>query len=128
MQRAGKAGLCCPQQTVNHVVGSKCYPCPRLGPRRPRHESRLAGMDVGPTSKPPAGNDILIGVPSGGRDFMRFSRMIALAGMAIVCVQSSGAQVTVNYDWPFYRHDQAGTGYSPLAQITVQNVSGLTQA
>jgi quinoprotein glucose dehydrogenase len=34
----------------------------------------------------------------------------------------------VSGDWPLYRHDTAGTGYSPLAQITTQNVSGLAKA
>jgi quinoprotein glucose dehydrogenase len=31
-------------------------------------------------------------------------------------------------DWPMYRHDLAGTGYSPLTQINLQNVANLTQA
>jgi len=31
-------------------------------------------------------------------------------------------------DWPMYHRDFAGTGYSPLAQITTQNVAGLTSA
>ena len=31
-------------------------------------------------------------------------------------------------DWPMYRHDLAGTGFSPLAQITPANVATLTQA
>ncbi|HET9363098.1 MAG TPA: hypothetical protein VFO58_25285, partial [Vicinamibacterales bacterium] len=31
-------------------------------------------------------------------------------------------------DWPMYRHDLAGTGYSALTQITSANVSTLTQA
>jgi glucose dehydrogenase len=30
-------------------------------------------------------------------------------------------------DWPMFRHDEAGTGYSPLTQITLNNVSTLTQ-
>jgi quinoprotein glucose dehydrogenase len=30
-------------------------------------------------------------------------------------------------DWPMYRRDQAGTGYSPLAQINGQNVAKLAQ-
>lgn len=30
-------------------------------------------------------------------------------------------------DWPSYRHDHGGTGYSPLAQITTRNVSTLKQ-
>jgi glucose dehydrogenase len=71
---------------------------------------------------------------------MRFTWMILLAGtagLAVLFVQSGGAQQrsvprqtseAVNGDWPLYRHDLAGTGYSPLAQITVQNVGGLTRA
>ena len=31
-------------------------------------------------------------------------------------------------DWPMYRHDYAGTGYSPLAQINTRNVSSLKEA
>src|SRR5688500_5852789 len=31
-------------------------------------------------------------------------------------------------DWPMYHHDLAGTGYSPLTQVNVQNVANLTQA
>src|SRR6202023_2631742 len=31
-------------------------------------------------------------------------------------------------DWPMYHRDFAGTGYSPLAQITTQNVASLTPA
>jgi quinoprotein glucose dehydrogenase len=31
-------------------------------------------------------------------------------------------------DWPMYRHDAAGTGYSPLSQINPTNVAGLNRA
>jgi quinoprotein glucose dehydrogenase len=31
-------------------------------------------------------------------------------------------------DWPTYRGDLAGTGYSPLGEITVENVAGLARA
>ncbi|MCY4599880.1 MAG: pyrroloquinoline quinone-dependent dehydrogenase, partial [Acidobacteria bacterium] len=31
-------------------------------------------------------------------------------------------------DWPLYRGDPAGTGYSPLAQVNPANVAGLAQA
>ena len=41
--------------------------------------------------------------------------------------QRSAPKATVNGDWPLYRHDLAGTGYSPVAQITVQNVASLKQ-
>src|SRR6266508_643406 len=30
-------------------------------------------------------------------------------------------------DWPMYRHDEAGTGYSPLAQINEKNVASLVR-
>jgi len=69
---------------------------------------------------------------------MRFTCLIALAGAAVFAVifaQSSDAQQknspkqakVVSRDWPLYRHDFAGTGYSPLTQITVQNAGRLTQ-
>jgi quinoprotein glucose dehydrogenase len=71
---------------------------------------------------------------------MRFTSTIAwaaLAALAMTFLPSGGAQERrgpqqtakpVSGDWPLYRHDLAGTGYSPLAQITVQNASHLTQA
>ena len=31
-------------------------------------------------------------------------------------------------DWPMYRHDYAGTGYSPLSQINPKNVASLREA
>jgi quinoprotein glucose dehydrogenase len=31
-------------------------------------------------------------------------------------------------DWPMYRHDLAGTGYSPLTQVNASNVARLAQA
>ena len=53
----------------------------------------------------------------------------------ILCLQfvSSGATqqrspAAVGVDWPTYRHDLAGTGYSPLSQIDTRNVANLTQA
>src|SRR6266849_3848781 len=30
-------------------------------------------------------------------------------------------------DWPMYRHDTAGTGYSPLTQLDTKSVANLTQ-
>jgi len=32
-----------------------------------------------------------------------------------------------NGDWPIYRHDLAGTGYSPLTQIDTGNVAKLSR-
>src|ERR1700678_1285716 len=66
-------------------------------------------------------------------EFMRCT-CCSLVVAAVVCttilVPSAKAQTAkaVSGDWPLYRHDTAGTGYSPLAQITTQNVSGLAQA
>ena len=34
---------------------------------------------------------------------------------------------TPGMEWPMYRHDYAGTGYSPLAQITTKNVATLRE-
>ena len=31
-------------------------------------------------------------------------------------------------DWPMYRGDAAGTGYSPLDELNAANVAGLAQA
>ncbi len=37
-------------------------------------------------------------------------------------------QAQTGADWPMYRRDYAGTGYSPLSQIDTRNVGTLTQA
>ena len=51
-----------------------------------------------------------------------------IAGLSL----SSGAQeprtARGDADWPLYRHDLAGTGYSPLRQINLQNVATLAPA
>lgn len=68
---------------------------------------------------------------------MPFTRTVSCAGVAVIFVISLGAQHPgvsqqaanpVSGDWPLYRHDLSGTGYSPLTQITVQNANRLTQA
>jgi quinoprotein glucose dehydrogenase len=52
--------------------------------------------------------------------------------LAVPAVQSAITQqrttATAGSDWPMYRHDQAGTGYSPLTEINTKNVANLTQA
>ncbi len=65
---------------------------------------------------------------------MRSRWMIAASGGAILTVllvQSGGAQqpraAQSGADWPMYRGDVAGTGYSPLTQINARNVASLTQ-
>src|SRR5215471_21488880 len=57
----------------------------------------------------------------------------AFAGVTLsFLLASSGATQqptpTAGSDWPMYRHDHAGTGYSPLAQIDTRNVANLSQA
>ena len=71
---------------------------------------------------------------------MPLTRTVSWDGIAVVAVIfviSLGAQQPgvsqqaanpVSGDWPLYRHDLSGTGYSPLTQITVQNANRLTQA
>ena len=70
---------------------------------------------------------------------MRFNWMSVSAAilLAALLAPPGGAQQkraptqpaqAVSGDWPLYRHDLAGTGYSPLAQITTQNVGGLVHA
>lgn len=66
---------------------------------------------------------------------MRLFWLMNLAGgtMAAVLAAQSGAprQPTAGntaFDWPMYRHDHAGTAYSPLTQIDARNVAKLTEA
>src|SRR5665213_1212663 len=65
---------------------------------------------------------------------MRVRWMLTLSvGVAffatVVFFGSSGQaqQQVAGADWPMYRHDQAGTGASPLAQITTANVANLKE-
>ena len=63
---------------------------------------------------------------------MRFTRTMIFSGGAMLSLaQSAGTQQETarkpGADWPMYRHDQAGTGYSPLVEINTKNVGGLTQ-
>lgn len=54
------------------------------------------------------------------------------AALSVLLAQSGGAQQetmrTRDADWPMYHRDMAGSGYSPLAQVTTENVARLTQA
>ena len=65
---------------------------------------------------------------------MRSTRLMITSGgalLVIVLVGSGCAQQEVEpptrVDWPMYRGDLGGTGYSPLTQITTGNVASLTQ-
>ncbi len=58
---------------------------------------------------------------------------VALAGvLATSAALMVGAQPSptgsAQADWPLYRHDLAGTGYSPLTDITSRNVASLTRS
>src|SRR5271170_4886591 len=58
------------------------------------------------------------------------SLLTAAVASITMSVPFAGAQTApaVSGDWPLYRHDMGGTGYSPLAKITTRNVGGLAQA
>jgi len=51
--------------------------------------------------------------------------------LTVILVQCSGVpqetMVQIGADWPMYRGDLAGTGYSPLTQITTGNAATLTR-
>jgi glucose dehydrogenase len=52
------------------------------------------------------------------------------AALTALLFQSGRAQQSTDKpgtDWPMYRHDFAGTGYSPAAQLNPANVTNLTQ-
>src|ERR1700733_10459627 len=63
------------------------------------------------------------------RSWMKWSGSIVVW---VLLAPSGGAQPgtasTSAADWPMYRHDLAGTGYSPLDQISTRNVATLAQA
>src|SRR3954462_4149606 len=50
----------------------------------------------------------------------------ALATPSVVVEQAPPAAGDAN--WPMFRHDSAGTGYSPPAQITAENLAKLAPA
>ena len=68
---------------------------------------------------------------------MHFNRMNVLATIFLAAFLPQGEaqqkrgstqeKRALDGDWPLYRHDLAGTGYSPLSQITAQNVGSLSK-
>ena len=58
--------------------------------------------------------------------------LLTIGVVAGLAVRSGSGQQAVSSnaagDWPMYRHDSAGTGYSALTEINPANVAGLTQA
>ena len=61
---------------------------------------------------------------------MRSAATLLVAIGALFSQRLSTEQATPRSgaDWPMYRHDYAGTGFSPLTEIGVGNVARLTQA
>ena len=53
---------------------------------------------------------------------------LAVAILLAAFTPSVKAQKVAAGDWPMYRHDLEGSGYSPLKQIDTSNVDKLTQA
>lgn len=54
--------------------------------------------------------------------------LAAMVSLPMLSVSLRAQQArAANGDWPLYRHDPAGTGYSPLTQITIRNADRLTQ-
>ena len=64
---------------------------------------------------------------------MRRTRSVGLLGgcaLIVLAGQAARTQPSASQpgaDWPMYRHDYAGTGYSPLAQISTKNVASLRE-
>jgi len=61
---------------------------------------------------------------------VRLINILSGAVLSTLLVQSGATQsrASAGSDWPMYRHDYAGTGYSPLTQITPRNVATLARA
>ncbi len=66
---------------------------------------------------------------------MRYTLRIftATGALTVLVLVGSGcapqaAKAPTHVDWPMYRGDLGGTGYSPLTQITTTNVAALSQA
>src|SRR3954469_18387617 len=66
-----------------------------------------------------------------GRRPVEFRRMLfacAVAGTVAFVAAVGSAQKAADGDWPMYARDLAGSKYSPLKQITAENVSRLQPA
>jgi glucose dehydrogenase len=55
-------------------------------------------------------------------------RLMAAAAVVALLAAALGAQKTADGDWPMYGRDLAGTKFSPLKQVTAENVSRLQPA
>ncbi|HKV76390.1 MAG TPA: hypothetical protein VJN95_17860, partial [Gemmatimonadales bacterium] len=52
---------------------------------------------------------------------------MSAAALLLLAACSSGS-IDRSGDWPAYGHDALGSRYSPLTDVTPQNVSGLAEA
>ena len=59
---------------------------------------------------------------------MRVRLAVGIAALCLVPALWPQAKRDASWDWPMWAHDLAGTKYSSLKQITVQNVGNLKQA
>lgn len=59
---------------------------------------------------------------------IHLSLVTILTGLLVQSGASQQRATPADRDWPMYRRDAAGTGYSPLTQIDASNVAKLTQA
>lgn len=65
---------------------------------------------------------------------LRPTRVVAVSRVAVLLLAAiqtgcvTRADATAPAEWPFYRGDLAGTGFSPLSEITTDNVASLEQA
>src|SRR2546428_12702427 len=54
--------------------------------------------------------------------------VVLVAALACAALVAQNGARSADGDWPMYSHDPAGTRFSPLTQINIDNVSTLTQA
>ena len=75
------------------------------------------------------GGGVGVSAQGGGEPAAAGASAAAADGTARVSVQGGGEPVASGAgDWPMYRRDPAGTGFSPLDLITAANVAGLAPA
>jgi glucose dehydrogenase len=59
---------------------------------------------------------------------IRLAPIVALSSATALTLFACAPQAAEMTDWPMYRGDLAGTGHSPLSEITADNVAGLARA
>lgn len=69
---------------------------------------------------------ILCTTPFAARTLVAGVALVALSGVTMVVARAQQTRASIAAgDWPMYRRDAAGTGHSPLTQITPRNVATL---